>query len=156
MKSNEFRGRGGKRGLTWVQSVEVDRASPYLMEIPIVPDMGDRYAVEKLLEVLILREPAEQIDQSTKPKVVVYCLTMGVCHADLDRDITGMDVLITTVKFGSRSCDRGGKQDARGSHGGWEQYLGKYGTISLSRARLLRTIWCSMAPVVQSAEGAET
>ncbi|KAL8640152.1 MAG: hypothetical protein Q9226_008779 [Calogaya cf. arnoldii] len=60
-------------------------------------NMGKRYAVTKLMEILIARELAARIDQSIKPKVIVNCLTPGACHSDFDRDLTGFDAFIFTV-----------------------------------------------------------
>ena len=59
--------------------------------------MWDRYAVTKLMEILVVRELADRIDQSTKPKVIVNCLTPGACHSDFDRNMKGFDAFIFIV-----------------------------------------------------------
>lgn len=54
----------------------------------------------KLMQVLIVRELAAQIDRSKKPRVIVNCLTPGFCHSDFDREVTGVGLyFIKTMKF---------------------------------------------------------
>ncbi|KAL8719020.1 MAG: hypothetical protein Q9225_003921 [Loekoesia sp. 1 TL-2023] len=63
-------------------------------------DMSKRYAVTKLMQVLIVRELAARIDLSKKPRVIVNCLTPGFCHSDFDREMTGFDwYFIKTMRF---------------------------------------------------------
>ncbi|RDW66931.1 NAD(P)-binding protein-20 [Coleophoma crateriformis] len=47
---------------------------------------GERYQVTKLIELFFIRELALRINASKKPKVVVNCMTPGVCASDFFRD----------------------------------------------------------------------
>ncbi|MCJ1467930.1 hypothetical protein MMC07_006555 [Pseudocyphellaria aurata] len=63
-------------------------------------NMSERYAVTKLLEVFGVRELAELISASSKPRVIVTCVTPGGCHSDFDRESgTIKTVLMGVVKF---------------------------------------------------------
>ncbi|KAL8771591.1 MAG: hypothetical protein Q9209_003034 [Squamulea sp. 1 TL-2023] len=88
---------------------------------------GDRYAVTKLMEILIVRELATRIDQSTKPKVIVNCLTPGACHSDFDREMSGIDLLIFKVgKFLFARTTEVGSRTLVAAAGAGEESHGKY------------------------------
>ncbi|KAL8781040.1 MAG: hypothetical protein Q9213_006185 [Squamulea squamosa] len=90
-------------------------------------DMRKRYAVTKLMEILIVRELATRIDQSTKPKVIVNCLTPGACHSDFDREISGIDWLIFKVgKFLFARTTEVGSRTLVAAAGAGEESHGKY------------------------------
>lgn len=48
-----------------------------------------RYAVTKLLEILVVRELASISTLSEKPRVIINCLTPGGCHSDFGREWGG-------------------------------------------------------------------
>ena len=92
-------------------------------------DVTDRYRVSKLLEVLVVRQLAKLIDQSTnKSGVIINCLNPGLCHSDLTRDAEGFvrfvigtlkTLLARTTEVGSRTLVHAAAA-SRESHG---QYL---------------------------------
>ncbi|KAL9000010.1 MAG: hypothetical protein Q9169_001255 [Polycauliona sp. 2 TL-2023] len=90
-------------------------------------DMNKRYAVTKLMEILIVRELAARIDQSTKPNVIVNCLTPGLCHSDFGRNSKGMDLLIfkTAKFFLARTTEVGSRTLVAAASAGEESH-GKY------------------------------
>ncbi|KAI4269802.1 MAG: hypothetical protein L6R38_007330 [Xanthoria sp. 2 TBL-2021] len=90
-------------------------------------DMNKRYAVTKLMEIFIVRELAARIDQSTKSKVVVNCLTPGACHSDFDRELTGFDLLVfTVVKFLFARTTEVGSRTLVAAAAAGEETNGKY------------------------------
>ncbi|KAL8734848.1 MAG: hypothetical protein Q9166_001200 [cf. Caloplaca sp. 2 TL-2023] len=100
------------------------------------------------MEVLIVKELAARIDQSTKPKVIVNCLTPGACRSDFGRDMTGLDFLMMNVGmfFVARTTEVGSRTLVTAAAAGEESH-GKY--MADSRVSF-------MSPFVYSAEGAET
>ncbi|KAL9636485.1 MAG: hypothetical protein Q9204_002248 [Flavoplaca sp. TL-2023a] len=90
-------------------------------------NMGKRYAVTKLMEILIVRELAARIDQSTKPRVVINCLTPGACHSDFDRELTGMDLFIfRAIKFLLARTTEVGSRTLVAAAAAGEESHGKY------------------------------
>ncbi|KAL8938430.1 MAG: hypothetical protein Q9216_003904 [Gyalolechia sp. 2 TL-2023] len=111
-------------------------------------DMSSRYAVTKLIEILIVRELAARIDRSEKPKVIVNCLTPGFCHSDFDREMTGAKLyFMKTMRFlVARSTEVGSRTLVAAAEAGEESH-GQYmadGRVSY------------VSPFVLSDDGAET
>lgn len=105
--------------------------------------MRDRYSVTKLMEVLVVRELAAKVNQSTKPKVIVNCLTPGACHSDFDRDMSGIGLYVfrlakffvaRSTEVGSRTLVAAAEADEE-SHGEYmaDSRVSKYVTIMLVR-----------------------
>ncbi|KAL8829477.1 MAG: hypothetical protein Q9170_006149 [Blastenia crenularia] len=110
--------------------------------------MSIRYAVTKLMQVLIVRELATRINQSSKPKVIVNCLTPGLCYSDFMRDITGGFLLFANMMnfLLARTTEVGSRTLVTAAEAGEESH-GKYmadGRVSY------------VSPFVLSDEGAET
>lgn len=68
--------------------------------------------MSKLLEVLALRELADLISASSKPRVILNCLTPGFCHSDIIRETTAVQavgrwilkfLLARSTELGSRT-----------------------------------------------------
>ena len=79
------------------------------------------------MEVLLVRELASRIDQSTKPKVIVNCLTPGACYSDFDRELTGIDLLIfAIIKFFIARTTEVGSRTLVAAAGAGEESHGKY------------------------------
>ncbi|KAL8672595.1 MAG: hypothetical protein Q9168_002938 [Polycauliona sp. 1 TL-2023] len=111
-------------------------------------NMNSRYAVTKLMEILIVRELAARIDQSTKPKVIVNCLTPGFCHSEFSRNSKGMDLLIFKAsKFLLARTTEVGSRTLVAAAGAREESHGKY--MADSKISF-------MSPFVNSPEGEET
>jgi retinol dehydrogenase-12 len=76
----------------------------------------NRYGVSKLLEVFFVREIASRITASSKPKIIVNCMTPGACRSEFDRESTGfaklfgllLQLLVArTTEAGSRTLVAG-------------------------------------------------
>ncbi|TVY73226.1 Short chain dehydrogenase sol3 [Lachnellula suecica] len=90
----------------------------------------ERYAVSKLLQVLIVRELGSRLAQestSTLSGVIVNCITPGACKSDFDRESTGVGkfikgimeaLLARTTEAGSRTLLAGvaAGQESQGSY----------------------------------------
>lgn len=125
-----------------------ERTAPSIFEALRNADRPlDRYSVTKLLEVLVVRELAAEMDKAGAPKVVVNALTPGFCRTDLYRHTpfplnllfwVATLVLGRTSEMGSRNLVKAAAFGEE-SHG---QYIGN----------------CKLAPVssfVRSEEGGE-
>ncbi|MCJ1481674.1 hypothetical protein MMC06_001833 [Schaereria dolodes] len=91
-----------------------DRYDTVLLDLDFGADEGNvipRYPVSKMMEVFIVRELGELISASSKPKVVINCLTPGFCHSDLGRNMEGpKKLLFTTMKtLLARSTEAGSR-----------------------------------------------
>jgi retinol dehydrogenase-12 len=53
-----------------------------------ITNLGDRYAVSKLMEVFFVRELANRIKRNEG--VIVNCITPGACKSDFNREATGV------------------------------------------------------------------
>ncbi|KAL8693145.1 MAG: hypothetical protein Q9218_001965 [Villophora microphyllina] len=112
-------------------------------------NLRKRYAVTKLMEIFIVRELAKRINGSTKPKVIVNCLTPGACHSDFAREMSGIGkyafqaaafVIARSTEVGSRTLVA--------AAGAGEESHGEYMADS--------AVSNSVASFVVSAEGADT
>ena len=72
----------------------------------------DRYNVTKLLQVLVVRELAAEMDKAGAPRVVLNALTPGLCRTDLFREVpfpvnllfaVGLLAIGRTPEMGSRN-----------------------------------------------------
>ncbi|MCJ1231920.1 hypothetical protein MMC12_008599 [Toensbergia leucococca] len=90
-------------------------------------DMPDRYSLSKLLQIFSVRELAHLISESSRPKVIVNCMTPGACHSDVLRESTGIEAAMMTVAsfFLARSTEVGSRTLVAGIEGGEETH-GQY------------------------------
>ncbi|KAF1996678.1 short-chain dehydrogenase [Amniculicola lignicola CBS 123094] len=117
--------------LTFVAS-EVHRFTPFKEKsapnifdklLEETDDMGDRYQVSKMLDVLCTRAMADQKSASQIP-VTINCVNPGLCHSELSRD-SGLGLTILkfflarSTEVGSRTLVHAGLQGPE-SHG---QYM---------------------------------
>ncbi|KAK2754524.1 hypothetical protein FQN54_006925 [Arachnomyces sp. PD_36] len=88
--------------------------------------MGERYPVSKLLEVLVVRELAEQ-SKSWKDSVAINVLNPGFCQSELARNATGfIHVMITLQKLiAAKSTEQGSRTLVSAAASGAESH-GKY------------------------------
>jgi len=83
--------------------------------------------VTKLLEILVVRAMADAINASSKPHVIVNCLTPGVCKSDFFRESTGVGRLVVGLVYLliARSSEAGSRTLVAAGAGGEETH-GKY------------------------------
>jgi retinol dehydrogenase-12 len=83
--------------------------------------------VTKLLEILVVRAMADAINASSKPHVIVNCLTPGVCKSDFFRESTGVGRLVVGLVYLliARSSEVGSRTLVAAGAGGEETH-GKY------------------------------
>jgi retinol dehydrogenase 12 len=76
--------------------------------------MDNRYPTSKLLEVLFVRQLAEEVNQGAhaSERVIINCVNPGLCKTSLSRNVTGFRALIfwfmkvviaRTAEVGSRT-----------------------------------------------------
>ncbi|CAM6085743.1 unnamed protein product [Calypogeia fissa] len=72
-----------------------------------------RYAVSKLLELLIMRELGSLLSKggSRSPGVIVNCMTPGLCKSGFMREVNGFSKVVTLILLSlfARSAKAGGK-----------------------------------------------
>jgi retinol dehydrogenase-12 len=96
--------------------------------LKLVTDKIDkRYAISKLLEIFFVRELADRINKSNKPKIIVNCMTPGACHSDFDRESKGIKrIVFSFMKFLiARTTEAGSRTLVAGAQAGKESH-GKY------------------------------
>ncbi|KAF8854286.1 NAD(P)-binding protein [Acephala macrosclerotiorum] len=110
-------------------------------------NIGERYAVSKLLEVFFVRELAKKINESKKPKVIVNCMTPGACKSDFHRESTGLKALAMEVmKFLiARTTEAGSRTLFAGAAAGEESH-GQF---------MANCVVAKPSPLVLSEEGAQ-
>ncbi|KAH8664670.1 hypothetical protein BX600DRAFT_464836 [Xylariales sp. PMI_506] len=111
-------------------------------------DWNGRYALSKLLEVLINRELAKAVESSGKPRILVNAVNPGFCNTGLYRDVPFPISLIVNflLYFFGRTAEVGSRTLMSGAFGGAETH-GKY----MSDCMVFdESAW------VRSAEGIET
>lgn len=81
----------------------------------------------KLLEILVVRAMADAVNASSKPHVIVNCLTPGVCKSNFFRESKGIGRLIVGLVnlLIARSSEVGGRTLVAAAAGGEETH-GKY------------------------------
>ncbi len=86
-----------------------------------------RYAVSKLLEVFTVRELGKLIEKSSKPRVIINCLTPGACYSDFARETKGFQVVVVEIlKFLiARSTEAGSRTLVAAAAAG-EETQGQY------------------------------
>jgi retinol dehydrogenase 12 len=87
-----------------------------------------RYPITKLLEVLGVRELASLITSSSKPRVIVNCVTPGACHSDFGRERSGAFTIMAfeVIKFLiARTTEVGSRTLVAGAEVGEESH-GEY------------------------------
>ncbi|KAL3417166.1 Retinol dehydrogenase 11 [Phlyctema vagabunda] len=110
--------------------------------------MDERYQVTKLIEIFFVRTLASKINNSTKPKVIVNCMTPGACHSDFFRDDVNFlqSWAITTLKWiFARTTEVGARTLVTAASAGPETH-GTY----MADSKVAAT-----SKLVTSAEGAE-
>ena len=90
-------------------------------------DHEHRYGLTKLLEVFFVRELAKKINESSKAKIIVNCMTPGACYSDFDRESTGLKKkLMAVAKFLiARSTEAGSRTEVAAVAAGEESH-GQY------------------------------
>ncbi|PPJ54312.1 hypothetical protein CBER1_06132 [Cercospora berteroae] len=123
---------------------------------PINPNMGERYFVSKLLQVLATREMAARVGNSYP--VVINCLNPGFCHSELARE-AGWYLYLMALLF-ARSTEMGSRTIVAAAAAGPESH-GKYmseGNITepgeMVRSRegtmLQRKLWAELTAKLES------
>lgn len=81
----------------------------------------------KLIEILVVRAMADAVNASSKPRVIVNCLTPGVCKSDFFRESKGIGKLMVGLVYLllARSSEVGGRTLVAAAAGGEETH-GKY------------------------------
>jgi len=102
-----------------------------------------RYGVSKLFEVFTVRELGKLIDNSSKPHVIINCLTPGACYSDFAREITGtlQHYMLEIAKFLiARSTEAGSRTLVAAAAAGNETH-GKY-MADCHVSRFVVYDWC--------------
>jgi NAD(P)-dependent dehydrogenase (short-subunit alcohol dehydrogenase family) len=146
-KLKETAGKFGVRPRLTIVSSEVhghakflERDEPDIIAaLDASEDLGERYPVSKLLEVLVVRQMAPRV----KGGVVVNMLNPGLCHSELSRD-AGLGLAVVKF-FLARSTEVGSRTLVAAGLAGEESH-GKYMSDGVVAEQ-------SLSPFVRSVEG---
>lgn len=122
-------------------------------------DMGDRYNVSKLLEILVIRYMTRVlIKDRAKYPVVINCVTPGLCKSDLVKDMGMAPVVLKallgrTREVGSRTLvNAAALRDSAGEYI-IDDHVSEPSTLVVSEegAELSKRVWFELADILEKA-----